>query len=198
MIKKLANVITDAFLQDPLYVYLLKGIKNKEEVLQKQAEVMLEFAKKKDIIFTLENNYDAVMLATYSFQHKKSDDIIYLYNVIKVSFKMMNIWDFLILLKNHKKTSKVLNFKWYKEFTDGHYYHLKLIAIDKKLKGTGAFRKLITPVLENAKKQKIPVVLETLNPDNIQIYEHFGFKLVKTFTAQNIDLVQYCMIKYHK
>ncbi len=63
-------------------------------------------------------------------------------------------------------------------------------------RGKGVFRRLITPTLNYCKEHNIPIILESTNPDNIPIYEHFGFKLVKTIAIEGIDLSQYCFIRY--
>ena len=95
-----------------------------------------------------------------------------------------------------QKVGKVLNLSWYKEHVKGRHYRLKVIAVDKALRGSGAFRRLITPVLEFADQNQIPVVLETHNLSNVGLYERFGFTLVKTITHPSIEIKQYCMIRY--
>lgn len=42
----------------------------------------------------------------------------------------------------------------------------------------------------------ILLILESNNQNNIPIYEHFDFKLVRTIENDGIDLKQYCFIKY--
>jgi len=100
------------------------------------------------------------------------------------------------MLSNMQKVGKVLNLSWYKEHIKGRHYRLKVIAVDKALRGSGAFRRLITPVLEYADQNQIPVVLETHNLSNVGLYEHFGFTLVKTITHPCTEIKQYCMIRY--
>ena len=100
------------------------------------------------------------------------------------------------MVNNMQKVGKVLNLNWFKEHVNGRHYRLKVIAIDRTLRGSGAFRRLITPVLEYAGKNQIPVVLETHNLSNFGLYEHFGFNLVKTIAHPSTEIKQYCMIRY--
>lgn len=104
--------------------------------------------------------------------------------------------DVKIYSSNVKNVLKVINLKWQKEFIKGNYYYIKIIAVANENRGKGVFRKLITPTLNYCKEHNIPIILESTNPDNIAIYEHFGFKLVKTIAIDGIDLSQYCFIKY--
>ena len=77
----------------------------------------------------------------------------------------------------------------------GRFYRIKIVAVDESMRGKGAFRRLVTPVLDFADKEKIPVVLETHNYDNVGLYEHFGFDLVKTIKSGETPIEQYCMIR---
>ncbi|MGN0962057.1 MAG: hypothetical protein ACI4PP_00605 [Clostridia bacterium] len=93
------------------------------------------------------------------------------------------------------ETAEVNDEGWYNRYCRGEVYNLQLIILDEELKGTGAFRRLITPVLESCEKEGIPVVLQTNNPDNVPLYEHFGFTLTETRTSDKIPLVCYCMAR---
>ena len=57
---------------------------------------------------------------------------------------------------------KVDNPIWFNEISE-EYYHLMVIAVDKKFKGKGIFRKLISPLLKDCDKKKIPILIETHN-----------------------------------
>ena len=72
---------------------------------------------------------------------------------------------------------------------------MKTIAVDKKIRGGGAFRELISPLLKECDIKKIPVLLETHNKSNVDIYKHFGFEIVKEFANEQIEFKQYCMIR---
>jgi len=83
---------------------------------------------------------------------------------------------------------------WFNEFRE-EYYHLLVVAIDKRFRGTGAFRELITPFLQQSDAKGIPIILETHNQSILGIYQHFGFGICQEFAADNIDFKQYCMIR---
>ena len=91
--------------------------------------------------------------------------------------------------------SEIIPQNWHVNYFDGEVFHLLVVAIDKSLKGTGAFRKLLMPVIATCEKKKMPIVLETFNPDNVPLYEHFGFRLMESHLSDKIDLTCYCMMK---
>jgi predicted acetyltransferase len=76
---------------------------------------------------------------------------------------------------------------------------IDLIAIDPALKGSGAFRKLMQPVIDRAEKEGVPVLLDTHDQNNVAIYQRFGFEIAHQFHAKSDPaLVQYAMIKMSK
>ena len=58
------------------------------------------------------------------------------------------------------------------------HWYLHNIAVRKTFRGKGFAGKLIKPVLAKLDKTKLPCYLETQNPDNVPIYEHYGFKIM--------------------
>lgn len=84
---------------------------------------------------------------------------------------------------------------WYEKYFDGAVLDLQVIVVDRKLKGSGAFRAMIDPLLEASVQEGIPAVLQTHNPDNVSVYEHFDFKILEAPHAEDIDLTCYCMAR---
>lgn len=72
---------------------------------------------------------------------------------------------------------------------------LQVVAVASELKGTGAFRRLIDPVIAECDASGIPMVLQTHNPNNVPLYEHFGFKLVEKVDSKELELSCYNMAR---
>ena len=53
---------------------------------------------------------------------------------------------------------------------------------------------LMEEVIAYAQSHHLMVSLETHNPANVPMYEHFGFKIFG-IVQKNFDLKQYCMIR---
>lgn len=83
--------------------------------------------------------------------------------------------------------------EWIKEFIDGQFIHIDLIAVDEKYRNRGFAKNIIKDVFEVADKQNLPTTLETQNPINVEIYKRLGFKVVKEQKYES--LIQYCMIR---
>ncbi len=57
-------------------------------------------------------------------------------------------------------------------------WYLDLIAVAPERRGEGIGAALIRWGLDRAKTDGVPAVLETAQPDNVALYEHFGFRVV--------------------
>ncbi|MDR1184515.1 MAG: GNAT family N-acetyltransferase [Coriobacteriales bacterium] len=111
--------------------------------------------------------------------------------------KHMTKTDLSQLKINMKRMAGTVNMRWRKQICgSADYFYLQLIAIDRSLKGSGTFRQLVGPILERSEHENIPVLLDTHDKDNIPLYEHFGFELVKEHRARSgAPIVQYSMIR---
>lgn len=73
---------------------------------------------------------------------------------------------------------------WYhRYFPAQSVYVVQVVCVETRLKGSGAFRALMDPVIAQCEAEGLPMVLQTHNPDNVPIYEHFGFSLLERVDA---------------
>ena len=72
-------------------------------------------------------------------------------------------------------------------------YVLQVVAVESRLKGTGAFRRLVDPVISACKANSVPLVLQTHNPANVPPYEHFGFTVEEEAVHPKLGLHCYSM-----
>jgi GNAT superfamily N-acetyltransferase len=195
-IETVARVMADSFLEDPMNKAQLEGIKSPEKLLKTHALLHTRHAVKCNNLSVLNTDARAFMIGFDSRTERKIHEKILLARVLLTTIFSLGLNDMKTMMANMKKNGKVLSFSWYKQFISGRHYRIKIIAIDKELRGTGAFRKLITPAIEYSDREKIPMVLETHNPSNVGLYAHFGFELVKTLKSEGTPIEQYCMIRW--
>lgn len=101
-----------------------------------------------------------------------------------------------LLLERNKLITEI-HTRWYKKHTQNAYY-LCQIAVAKEAKGTGALRKMLTPIFTECQAKEQDIVLETMTESNVPIYQHFGFELVETHHSPNVPFDEYCFIRRHK
>ncbi|MEG0371673.1 MAG: GNAT family N-acetyltransferase [Clostridium sp.] len=195
-VESFSNLVADRFLSDPRIKYTIQGIEDKYQFLKKYGKSEIEaFAKTNNVKVIGE---DEGIIIAYS---KKDMGWFALIKAMLTAqnslFKSISKEEKKIVINNSKKVKKVTDLSWHKKAVNTKgYYHILNIAIREDLKGKGIFRNLITPLIEECDKKNICIVLETNNSDNIPIYKHFGFEIYETLKSEEIDLVQYSMIKY--
>jgi ribosomal protein S18 acetylase RimI-like enzyme len=196
IIKTVAAVMTDSFKEDPGSMAMMEGLKYPERLLNAHSVLHSMHAFQTKSLRILDDNPRAFLIGYDSnHENKLLERMLYL-KIIMKTIACLGLKNMKRMVNNMQKVGKVLNLSWYKEHIEGRHYRLKVIAVDKALRGSGAFRRLITPVIEYADQNRIPVVLETHNLSNVGLYEHFGFTLVKTLTHPSTEIIQYCMIRY--
>lgn len=199
--KKWVSICIDTasvcFFNYPLNAYLYEGIENAHSFYRSQSQSTLKKASRRKELYILDNNPRALMFVRYG----SINTIVASMDMIPIflsAFFRLKAKDVRTLINRYKRIKLIYRPHWQETFVGKDYYHLVMIAVHPDLKGTGAFRKLIEPLLNQADTEKKPVILETHNPKLIDLYTHFGFELVQTLSNKNIDLKQYCMIRYPK
>nr|WP_086939213.1 GNAT family N-acetyltransferase [Thaumasiovibrio occultus] len=72
--------------------------------------------------------------------------------------------------------------------------YLNLLYVAPSQQGQGLARQLLAPLLARCDHEKLRCGVDTNNPDNIEIYQHFGFELVGQ-THINEQLANYRLIR---
>ena len=196
IIQTVAAVMADSFREDPGSMAMMEGIEGPEKLFRAHTLLHSAHALQTKSLSILDNDPRAFLIGYDSIHENKFLERKLYLKIIMKSIACLGLKSMTRMVSNMQKVGKVLNLGWYREHVGGRHYRLKVIAVDKALRGSGAFRRLMTPVLEYADQNRIPIVLETHNPVNIGLYEHFGFTLVKTITHPGIEIKQYCMIRY--
>jgi hypothetical protein len=190
-----ARLLTECFLEDQLVAKQVAGIEKPEEFLEKLFFLQMPVLHKTSEIYSLDDSMNSVIVG---YEKKKYKPIRVLLLSILCQFKFSGAFhssDLKVYAQNCREAIKDLDLKWQKKYVKGNYYYIKVIAIAKSSRGKGDFRSLITPIINACKEKDIPIVLDTNTPENVPIYQHFGFELIKTITKEGADFCQYCFIK---
>ena len=78
------------------------------------------------------------------------------------------------------------------------YLYLFVVGVATKLQGKGFGRKLIGAAIEKSEREGLQLYLETETEENVKMYEHFGFKLLKMITLPMVDLPMWEMVREPK
>jgi GNAT superfamily N-acetyltransferase len=72
--------------------------------------------------------------------------------------------------------------------SDRPFFHLYLIGVGSEHRGKGLASELMDPILRRKRKEGVPVVLETANPANVEIYRHKAFETIGTLERDGMTV----------
>ena len=78
---------------------------------------------------------------------------------------------------------------------DEDFIYFISAGVDPARRGTGAFRRLFTPFLDEADRRGLRCYLDCYTDRLEQIYGHFGFATVERRGAPGFNLVERCMVR---
>ena len=78
------------------------------------------------------------------------------------------------------------------------YLYLLVVGVSTELQGKGFGRKLIGAAIEKSEREGLQLYLETETEENVKMYEHFGFRLLKRITLPIVDLPMWEMVRQPK
>ncbi len=82
-----------------------------------------------------------------------------------------------------------------KNFTIGPYIYCYIIGVSPAHQGKGFGGKLLEALIEKADTEKKAIYLETDTEENVSLYEHFGFKVIKEIKMPGLDLPMWEMVR---
>ncbi len=176
--------------------YSLAGINDKEKIFSEMITVQIEETFRVGEIW-IAGEFQGALAGHYGKNFKLLNALRSAVRMNKSLHKYVAKDDLAQFAANMKKIAGTQNTSWRKKVCGSkNYFYIQLVAIDERLKGQGVFRQLIDPILMRMKSENVPTLIDTHDKDNIPIYEHFGFELVKKHQAKNGESIyQYSMIK---
>ncbi len=190
-----ANVIGECFVNYPANRAIYDGIGRPKELIALHSEIQLKFAIKQNGLYLLEDNPQALMVGFERKNKSRLRELFMFLKIIRATLRFLSRKEVKILKKNLKAHKDLFSLTWPKEFVKGNYFRIEVIAIAEELRGTGAFRRLLSPVIQSCENKGLPIVLETHDERNVKIYEHFGFEVAKVLEQDGVEIKGYCMIR---
>jgi len=193
-LKKYAHLMTARFLQDPGVQFQIDNLERAELLFSLQCEGQIHAFNRHNAVHVLDGGKG--FLIGYSTKELSEELLLEVFQQASLKLLEAATPDELLALQNKALLeNEIIPQNWHFKYFDGDVYHLLVVAIDISEQGTGAFRKLLTHVLRDCDHRKLPIVLETFNPLNLPIYEHFGFQLMESKSSDQIGLTCFCMMR---
>jgi len=189
------DLMADSFKDDQGIKAQFEGIDNGFSLLKLYCKCQIEAFFKLDCVTTYGDGEGMTIgyFANEAFMERLAQS---LQDSSAYLLENASINDLMKMQQNALIVAEIAQPDWYKKFLDKkEVYVLQVIVVRESLRGTGVFRKLISPVLEKAEQKNVPVVLQTHEPEHIVKYENFGFKLMEKVVSNKINLTCYNLLK---
>ena len=85
-----------------------------------------------------------------------------------------------------------------KEFTDNYDWYLFNLSIKKEAQGKGIASKLMRPMLQFCDDERMVAYLETNKEENVGLYRHYGFDLMREELIPKTPVMHYSMVRRPK
>lgn len=186
-----ADVLADAFRNDPFNRYLFPDADARHKAFRIIYGTMLNLMYYTSEILATSEKLEGVLVMGLS--RKKGDRgtdasrngsrkffgiFRGVLKALAMPFRIARITKIGELLRRSRKVRwsyKKLHDSYKRYEPDLPYLSLDFIAVRPELQGKGSMGRMMRPLLEAARTQGRIVVLNTETPDNIPIYEHYGF-----------------------
>jgi len=192
-IMRVREVLADAFQNDPVWNKIYEGESDFETRFRAFFEVPVRYCLK------------------YGEVYAPSEDLEGIVAWVPGRYADMTMWRILLsgtmgaAIRMGSNASKKMGpvFKPVTEDRNEHmagrtFLYLLIVGVTTKLQGVGLGKKLIGAAIEKSEREGIPLYLETETEENVKMYEHFGFSLLKRITLPIADLPMWEMVRKPK
>jgi GNAT superfamily N-acetyltransferase len=86
----------------------------------------------------------------------------------------------------------------HEELVSSPHWYLMLLGVDPEFQGKGYASLLLKGMLSQIDKERLPCYLETEKEENIQIYQHFNFKVIEEYTIPGTSVKLWAMLREYR
>ncbi|MFC1956242.1 GNAT family N-acetyltransferase [Chloroflexota bacterium] len=192
-ITQVGKVLADAFQHDPLWNKIFEGESDLETRFRAFFEVPVRYCLKYGDVYAPSENLEGAVAW------------------VSGKYADMTMWRILCsgamgaAIRMGANASKKMGpvFKPVTEDRNEHmagrtFLYLLVVGVATKLQGNGLGKKLIGAAIEKSEREGIPLYLETEIEENVKMYKHFGFQLLKKITLPIVNLPLWEMVREPK
>ena len=190
----IAQFLVDRFWDLELFSFLSQGMAQPRQTIYQFVLSELSFFFTKGDVYLYDINPTGVLVGIPCRQYSLFRQLCYSFRAQKMLKNLSSVDKKLFLRRSRLLAELHGNTAWYKKYTRNGYYIIQL-AVHPSAKGSGVLRSMLTPIMQHCQDNGMDIVLETFTPDNVPIYEHFGFTVAETHSISQLPFCEYCLIK---
>ena len=186
-VEEAAQVISQAFVDDPLISFILPFRATRIKTLLKFFRAYGEISIKNKRGYGVGEPLQGVAYWEFPGQESMSVSVKSLGKFLPLLFTMYPIGYF-----RAKAALNQLEIM-HKKYADEPHFYLDNLGVLASARGKGLSSKLIRPFLEMADSQKVIAYTDTVTPANVPLYEHFGFECVEQSPIPSMGITVFAL-----
>jgi ribosomal protein S18 acetylase RimI-like enzyme len=188
-VKKAIDTLVKAFIADPLMCYFLPELENRLKFLPKFFNYRIRNGLLDGKVLATSENIEGVVILTqskyraFSWLRAIRTGGIGLFRTAgsEIASRLREVESFVV----HKRDECISEPHWY----------LGSLAVHPDYQGRGLASKLMRHVIKMCSSQNKHCVLETQDEGLVQLYKHYGFEVIDSFTLPLANLPHWIMAK---
>ena len=187
-LKLASEVLSNAFLEDPVFSQLIPNDKERHKTLFKIFKFQIKYCFKHGVVVSTSN------LKGISLWFPPKNAFISIWKSIKsgslsLIFKIK--WKNLHILRKNDDFIEELH----KKLVPAPHWYLSTIGIDPKHQGKGIGRRMLRFMINSIAKDHKIIFLETNSEKNVKLYKRFGFRILHKVLTPRTNIYHWSMIR---
>ena len=184
-----SEMLARVFQDEPVYVYFMPDASERSRVLHYHFALRLRYAMSNGEVYATSCNLEGLAIWFPPDYPKMTLKVILLNGGFSVRFHMgresvsrqMSINDY--LQSEHERNVPF------------RHWYLSSVGVDVMYQGKGYASTLLKPMFDRLDKDALPCYLETQKEENISLYQHFGFSVIKESIIPGTPITNWAMLR---
>jgi ribosomal protein S18 acetylase RimI-like enzyme len=189
-IAQVSKVLADAFQYDPLWNKIYEGESDIEKRFRAHFEVPVRHCLKYGEVYATSEDLEGVVAWVPGKYADVTSWRMIISGAVGAAIRMGSN-----ARKKNESVFKQITEDRHEHMAGSNYLYLFVVGVSTKLQGKGFGRKLIDLAIEKSEHESFQLYLETETEENVKMYEHFGFRLLKRITLPIVDLPMWEMVR---
>ncbi|MFX0040570.1 MAG: GNAT family N-acetyltransferase [Promethearchaeota archaeon] len=187
-----AKVLARAFENDPMFMNYFPNLPNRMEQNYHLMNYCIRYCMRFGEVYTTSPKLEGIALWQFEDpveeQWEKSRSLFSNW----LSFRMkVNLGE--VVEKVYSVYDYVISTQY--ELVPTPHWYLFIIGVDPDFQGKGYTSQLIKPMLTRIDKEQLGCYLDTNNQENLDLYQHFGFKILKKYQIPGTNVLNWSMLR---
>ena len=188
-IKPASEILARVFQDEPVYVHFVPDTSERSRVLPYHFALRLRHAMSNGEVYATSRNLEGLAIWYPPDYSKMGLRMILLNGGFSVLFHMG--WG---SVSRQMSVNGYIQSEHERDVPFRHWY-LSSLGVDAEYRGKGYASVLLKPMFARFDKDSLPCYLETQKEENVSLYQHFGFNVIKQSIISGTSITIWTMLR---